>query len=126
MKIKKFFHKIEMFFRRIRWFYQRGKRGYADCDLWNFDTYLEEVLSKGLRDFAKTTSSYPDGYETFEDWKAELNQVADLVEKFNPDNSIDWEKGYNASDWAGADADAAIAREAVFDWFKDNWGRLWD
>lgn len=37
--------------RRIYWFLQRGWRGYADCDLWDFDYYLATIISKGLKQF---------------------------------------------------------------------------
>lgn len=125
-KIRKFFYKIKSIPRKIKWFYQRGKRGYADCDLWNFDTYLEKVLSKGLRDFARNSSGYPDSFDTFENWQIQLNNIADLVEKFNPDNCLDWDKDIDQADWEDADEEAAIAREVVFDWFKNNWCSLWD
>lgn len=125
-KIRKFFYRIKNFPRKVKWFIQRGKRGYADCDLWNFDTYLEKIISKGLRELSRTTHGYPVSYETFENWQAQLNNIADLVEKFNPDNCLDWEKDISRTDWEDADEEAAIAREVVFDWFKNNWCSLWD
>jgi len=125
-KIREFFYEIKYIPRKIKWFIQRGKRGYADCDLWNFDTYLEKVLSKGLRDFAKNASGYPGGFDTFENWQVQLNNIADLIEKFNPDNCIDWDKDIGRAAWEDADEEASIAREAVFDWFKNNWNSLWD
>ena len=45
---------IRLFFRRYKWAYQRAKRGYADCDIWNFDSYLEKIISKGLRELEHT------------------------------------------------------------------------
>lgn len=126
-KIKRIFYKIGSFFRKIKWFIQRGKRGYADCDLWNLDTYLEGVMSKGLRGLAKMTSGYPNSYETFDSWQKQLNDIADLVEKFNPDNCLDWDSNFiKDSDWKKAEEESAIAREAAFDWFKNNWNSLWD
>ena len=41
--------KIEDFFLNIKWFIQRGKRGYADCDIWQFDTYLAKIIFEGTR-----------------------------------------------------------------------------
>lgn len=43
----------------FRWFIQRGRRGYADCDLWSFDTYLADVISKGVIHLRDTTHGYP-------------------------------------------------------------------
>jgi hypothetical protein len=34
--------------RGIKWFFQRGKKGYSDCDVWGFDSYLFEVIIGGL------------------------------------------------------------------------------
>jgi len=41
------------FFNNIKYFIQRGKRGYADCDLWDFDVYLAKTLTNALKDFKK-------------------------------------------------------------------------
>lgn len=40
-------------FRKIKWFFQRGVRGYADCDVWSFDTYLNTMVPKALRNLKK-------------------------------------------------------------------------
>ena len=37
-------------YNNIKWFIQRGKRGYADCDIWDFDFYLSKIISKGIKD----------------------------------------------------------------------------
>ena len=36
-------------FRKIIWFYQRGRHGWADCDVWNFDYYLADIIIAGVR-----------------------------------------------------------------------------
>ncbi|MHB8483519.1 MAG: hypothetical protein ACYDBV_12430 [Nitrospiria bacterium] len=36
-------------FRDFREFYQRGKRGYSDSDLHDFDTYLISIIVPGLK-----------------------------------------------------------------------------
>jgi len=46
------FTNIKRTIRRIKWFVQRGKRGYADYDVWDLWTYLSKVISKSLRDLA--------------------------------------------------------------------------
>jgi hypothetical protein len=45
--IYRFFVKIFDIRRDTRWFIQRGKRGYSDCDLWNFGEYLLKILKEG-------------------------------------------------------------------------------
>ena len=41
----------------IKWFIQRGKRGYADCDVWNLDCYLADIISKGVKQLKKDSMS---------------------------------------------------------------------
>ncbi len=36
-------------FKEIKWFWQRGRRGYADCDVWGFDSYIARMISGGIR-----------------------------------------------------------------------------
>ncbi len=36
-------------FQTIKWFYQRGRRGWADCDTWSLDWYLDRWLPEALR-----------------------------------------------------------------------------
>jgi len=33
--------------RKIKWFIQRGKRGWADCDAWDFNTYVAGIIKEG-------------------------------------------------------------------------------
>ena len=35
--------------KQIKFFIQRGRRGYADCDVWNVHSYLSDLLPKMLR-----------------------------------------------------------------------------
>lgn len=35
---------IKDFFDNVKWFIQRGKRGWADCDAWDTDTYLAAII----------------------------------------------------------------------------------
>jgi len=35
--------------KEIQWFIQRGRRGWADCDIWSFDDYLCGIIPQGLR-----------------------------------------------------------------------------
>ena len=96
-------------------------------DLDGFDEYLQSIMSSGIRVFAERTYGYPDSCESFEEWQKELNDIADLIEKFNPDKCVDWDKGkLTSKDFDAADEEAAIAREVVFDWFKENFCSLWD
>jgi hypothetical protein len=64
-----------MFPRRIYWFFQRGFRGYGDCDTWDFDLYLANVIVGGLKQLKKYHHGCPsDIYNKYKDRK-------DLTEK---------------------------------------------
>lgn len=41
--------KIKHFFKCIKWSKQRTKRGFADCDVWNMYSYLEELMPTMLQ-----------------------------------------------------------------------------
>jgi len=43
----------------VRRFWQRGARGYADCDVWNFDGYLANIIYHGLLKLRKDKMGYP-------------------------------------------------------------------
>lgn len=66
----------------IKWGRQRLTHGYCDADVWNFDSYLAEVIPAGLRKLAIHGMSYPGSTEfpTFETWAEYLNDTADMIE----------------------------------------------
>lgn len=45
--------------REIKWFIQRGKRGWADCDVWSFDNYLNKIIIAGIERLAKNQMGCP-------------------------------------------------------------------
>lgn len=51
--------RIEDFIDSVRWFIQRGKRGYADCDIWQFDTYLAKMIFEGARKIKEIKHGVP-------------------------------------------------------------------
>lgn len=124
-RIRKKFYTI---CRGIKSFYQRGKRGYADCDVWNLDMYLVKVMSGAINRLAETTHSYPNGYEEYEDWIKDLKDIAELITKLNVDDNIHWDlegsQLRKAYDEAMEEHD--LAAEVVFDWMKEHFNNLWD
>ena len=53
------YSKIKLLFMEVKWFIQRGKRGYADCDVWGFDFYLAKVIRGGCKQLKNSTHSAP-------------------------------------------------------------------
>jgi len=45
--------------REIKWFIQRGRRGYADCDGWNFDEYFSRLIIHSLKHLKKNKIGCP-------------------------------------------------------------------
>jgi len=83
--IERFFKEIIWKLKCVKFFFQRGKRGWADCDVWSFDSYLAEVISGGLKDLAKYSHSYPGQGEmnTWGKWKRKLLKMAKAFDDYN-------------------------------------------
>ena len=63
--------------RELLWFIQRGKRGYADCDVWSLDGYLCSWLPSALRKLKKISHGYPDGdVKSMGEWKEILEKTS--------------------------------------------------
>lgn len=75
-------------YREIKWFIQRGKRGYADYDVWGFHSYLTNIISKGIKDLKvqvhgvpsdvhkKMNESYSsDLKKSIKEWKRILGEI---------------------------------------------------
>lgn len=73
-------------------FFQRGKRGYADKDIWDFDYYLAEVISGGLKILLENHTAYP-GELTPEEWDKIL---AEMIEGFE-NRLVEEEKDFDKS-----------------------------
>jgi len=67
-------YSIKDILRKIKWFIQRGRRGYADCDLWSFDLYLANMLTKALKQFIDGCHTHPMDLENAR-WKKILEDM---------------------------------------------------
>jgi len=74
--IYRFFIKIgDFFLYDIKAFVQRGRRGYADRDVWGFDYYLSTVISKGIDKLIKDVHGYPCDLKNIEEWESILRKI---------------------------------------------------
>ena len=51
---------------------QRAKNGYGMADLWSFNFFLADIISRGCKELAETSHGYPsdeDECQSFENWK---------------------------------------------------------
>lgn len=55
----RFLQSIKYFPREVKWFIQRGYRGWADCDVWSFDSYIARVCTGGLKQLRDNASGTP-------------------------------------------------------------------
>ena len=111
-------------FKETKAFIQRGYRGYADCDLWSFDDYLDVVLSNALKDFSELNNSYPaiKGAKTSREWKRVLKEMAEGFEDMAYYNSEGMLKDKNYQGWKKADKKHKQSLKLLIKW----WRHLWD
>jgi len=67
------------YWRTIKYFCQRGYRGYASCDHWDMDSYLESVMLGMIHDLKKYKHGYP-GNLSVEKWDSILQEIIDGLE----------------------------------------------
>ncbi len=61
--------------RYVKRFIQRGKRGYANCDVWGLNYYLSDVIEHSIRDLKKNLNGHPIGL-TEGQWVDILNSIS--------------------------------------------------
>jgi len=83
-------HKIRSFLREIKWFIQRGKRGYADSDLWDLYWYISNLIVDALKEFDKRRGGHP-GYLTDKKWSEKLNEMREGFEFYKNVDDIESE-----------------------------------
>ena len=66
---------------KIRDFIQRGRKGYANSDLWSFDNWLSRLIANGLREFKGNCYTYPGDGISWEEWMAILDEMIECFEE---------------------------------------------
>ena len=119
-------HPWEIFdelYREVKYFLQRGWRGYADCDIWNFDHYLSILLADGLKVLAKG-NSYP-GQGIFDDakkWEDALKLNAKRFQDYIDYEEVGWEDDPDFIKMKKVYKEREKAVKFMAEWF----GNLWD
>ena len=104
---------IRRFIRNLKYAKQRIIRGYADCDVWDFNVFLGGIISGGLTALAGEGHSFPERYDNAGNWKNELIRISSLTAKLS------------APEDERPDNYGKIKNE-VFEWLKENFDDLWD
>lgn len=60
-------------YREIKWFIQRGRRGWADCDTWSLDNYLDRMMPGALHYLKEHKHGVPCGMFEPEDCEQDPN-----------------------------------------------------
>lgn len=66
----------EEIYYHVKWFWQRGRRGYADCDVWGLDSYLVTWLPGALESLRTQAHGHPVGM-TPKTWDIRLERMRD-------------------------------------------------
>lgn len=74
-RLRYFIRDIPWKLKQVKFFYQRGRRGWADCDVWGMDYYLARVIPGMLKDLRKNHNGYPATLETDNEWVAIINKI---------------------------------------------------
>lgn len=83
---------------------QRIKRGFADSDLWNFDSYIIDLFIDMLKRFQEIAHGWPQSEEfpEFEDWMMYIQNIIDeftasQMEQDLVDSDLEhWKEHYEA------------------------------
>lgn len=59
----------------IKMWWQRKTRGWADVDIWNFETTAAEWILPRLKAFRDNTIAHPGDLNSIEDWYAILDEM---------------------------------------------------
>lgn len=116
----KWFKNLRTFFRNVKYAYQRVTRGYADVDLWDFYTYLGNVIADGSRKLADTSCGYPyslDGDKIIDDPEVWRNYLYKMADHFDAclKHIEDWD-----------DDNAEKERDLALNMLKECFFNLWD
>ena len=80
---------IRMFFRSFKYAYQRITKGYANCDVWDLDSYYLTLMHDTLNYLAEHHCGYP-GDKEFpedEDWTKYLKDMAQFFYQAKESNN---------------------------------------
>lgn len=78
-------------YRQVKWFCQRGYRGYADCDSWSLDYYLNAWMPEAVRSL-KQGMGVPCEFEhNPQGWPEVLETIAKGFEAAKKLNDMEYE-----------------------------------
>ncbi len=126
------YHNRRRWRKEVRWFIQRGRRGYADYDIWVFDHYLAKVIAGGVRQLITEMHGHPTSMceecnvvpyakhdcKGEERWSKILSDIAEGFEGY----SKLYEVAYGSVEEKEMLLKFEVSRQLLIHW----WGNLWD
>ncbi len=90
-KVRSFFINIKLAVKR---YYQRGRYGYSQEDLWDFDSFLNEMIPRAVRQFFKESDEFID-HLSRGDFRKDMEEMIRLFEEKDPTDESrneEWEE----------------------------------
>ena len=81
-------YRVKELFSSLKWKIQRFKRGYADVDVWDFETWFLDIIPKMLTQLKKELHGCPINMQ-FEDWENYLQEMINHLEVASTIEDID-------------------------------------
>lgn len=120
--------------RKIKWFIQRGRRGYSDADVWNFHSYLSEIIAGGARELKKNHVGVPSMIaggpftkperpieESSKEWEKILEEIAEGFEATEK-LYFSYDIKHGSKEWKALEKKSKLA----FKHFEKYYGAMWD
>ena len=80
----RWFARIKWWFKRRKYIKERARNGWSRYDVWDFDSYLAEVIGGALEFLAHNNMSH--SYDiTDEEWKTKLLHISECFKQYNVD-----------------------------------------
>jgi|GEM_PF-3227162 len=67
--------------RKIKWFIQRGRRGYCDCDVWNMNNHICDVIIGMVKKLQKNKMGWPSCLGTEDEGQQKWNSILEKILK---------------------------------------------
>ncbi len=125
--IERFWSDLTDISKEIKWMWQRGKRGWADCDIWSLDYYLSSWLPEALRRLSERSHGCPGDLFDKKNKKNQCHKWNKILEEmaigFEADRKIE---DYIGNNYPKEYKKMKKLRDRSFDLMKKYWNSLWD
>ena len=88
-------YRVKELFSSLKWKIQRFKRGYANVDVWDFESWFLDIIPKMLTQLKKQLHGCPINME-FEDWE---NYLQEMINHFEVASTIEDIDDYYPEDY---------------------------